>query len=194
MAAWGPCFFLNVGYLVRPSKKLRKARSRWRRRGSQRNRGHLSQPGRLCLGFPNRQEGREIAIGEALACLAVGGGLAGKGLIVHPPTTAKGPGKHLALLGGGVAAVAIGTFDQAHREVFFFCRKEAETGAHLVPNRPKRNAPGIPTAEAEGFTARFDKLLRVDASPDASPILHNSITNSSIRSARRADRSAHCHR
>ena len=152
VAAWGPCFFLNVGYVVRPSKKLRKARSKCRRRGSQWNRGHLSQPERLCLGFPNRQECREITVGEALACLAVGGGLAGKGLIVHPPTTAKGPGKHLALLGRGIEAGAIGTFDQAHREVFLFCLKEAETGAHSVPNRPKRNAPGIPTAEAEGAT------------------------------------------
>lgn len=75
-----------------------------------------------------------------------------------PTDNSQRPGKHLALLGRGVAAVAIGTFDQAHREVFCFCRKEAETGAHPVPNRPETNAPSIPTAEAEGFTARFDEF------------------------------------
>ena len=144
VAAWGPCFFLNLGYVVRPSKKLRKARSRWRRLCCSGTEDTSASQAVSCLGFPNRQEGRESTVGEALACLAVGGGLAGKGLIVHPPTTAKGPGKHQALLGRGVAAVAIGTFDQAHREVFFFCRKEAETGAHSVPNRPKRNAPWYP--------------------------------------------------
>ena len=30
-ADWRPCFFLNVGYLARPSKKLRKAVSKCRR-------------------------------------------------------------------------------------------------------------------------------------------------------------------
>src|ERR1051326_2659412 len=30
-ADWQPRFFLNLGYLARPSKKLVKARSRWRK-------------------------------------------------------------------------------------------------------------------------------------------------------------------
>src|SRR5215469_695825 len=30
-ADWRPCFFLNVGYLARPSKKFLNALSRWRR-------------------------------------------------------------------------------------------------------------------------------------------------------------------
>ena len=101
------------------------------------HRGHLSQPGGLLLCFPQRQERREVAVGEPLARFPVGGGLAGQGPIVDPPTTAKGPGKHLALFGRGVESGARGTFDQAHREAFLFCRKEAETGAPL--SQPARN-------------------------------------------------------
>src|SRR5690242_19432338 len=73
----------------------------------ERNRGHLSQPGRLRLCFPEGQEGRKIVRGEALPRFPVGRRLFGECLIVDPATTPKRSGKHQALLGGGGASIVI---------------------------------------------------------------------------------------
>ena len=75
--------------------------------------------------FPHRQERRKIPRGKPLPCCSIGRRLLGEGLIIDPATAPKGPSKYLALLGRGIASVAVGAFHQIHTKVFFFCRKEA---------------------------------------------------------------------
>ena len=68
-----------------------------------------------------------------MARFSVGGGLAGEGLMVHPTATAKRPSQPLAMLGGGVYTIAIGTFEQAHRELFFLTCQQPELVGYPFP-------------------------------------------------------------